>query len=306
MIWRSSWSVVVAVLLAASARAQSAPELGQLLDRMGVYLTAYETQLSSVVADEHFEQRFFSSRGGAEGDARFGEIGGDGRLPGQSAMSNDRRERATLESEIAFIRLPGGAEWLGFRDVRKVNGRAVVSSGPTISSVLAAPAADLTKARAVAEASAQHNLGAARTVNVPTAPLEIVHPIHRAAHQFVRLGDDRVRGTRTAVVSFLEVARPTLVKEPGGRNLVSSGRVWIEPASGTVWRVEWLSQAARRTGGAPDPPKLRVDFAPHQELGMMVPIEMTEVFSIPGGRGDGRATYSNFRRFGTGARIVPQ
>ena len=38
----------------------------------------------------------------------------------------------------------------------------------------------------------------------------------------------------------------------------------------------------------------------------MVPRTMTEVFSVPRGRGEGRATYSNFRRFGTSARIVPQ
>lgn len=294
----------VVLSVATLVGAQPAPTLAQLVDRLGVYLTAYEAQLSSVVADERFEQRIDYARAGdaAEDDIRFGEPGAD--LPRQSARPAERRRRR-LESEIAFVRLPGGAEWLGFRDVRAVDGRAVVSSGSSISAVLASPAGDLAKARAIAAAGAEHNLGSARTVNVPTAALEIVLPMHRAAHEFARLDDDRVRGTRTAVVSFLEVRRPTLVKEPTGRNLVSSGRVWIEAATGTVWRIEWVYQAERREGNAP-PPRLRVDFAPHRELGMMVPIEMTEVFAITGGRGEGRATYDNFRRFGTSARIVPQ
>lgn len=38
----------------------------------------------------------------------------------------------------------------------------------------------------------------------------------------------------------------------------------------------------------------------------MVPTIMTEVFSVLVGRGEGRASYTTFRRFGTSARIVPQ
>ena len=302
-MFRNIASLAGVVLLSVSLSAQPKPTVEPLLDRMASYLTEYEQQLSSVVADERFEQRIDYGRGSEAGEADtwFGEPGAAGG-PGRSATA-DRRSRR-LESEIAFIRLPGGAEWLGFREVKKVDGRAIVSSGSSISTVLASPAGDLTKARAIAAAGAEHNLGSPRTVNVPTAALEIVLPVHRAAHEFVRIEDDRVRGTRTAVLRFLEVARPTLVKEPTGRNLVSSGRIWIEAATGTVWRIEWLYQAERREGSA-SPPRLRVDFAPHRELGMMVPIEMTEVFAIPGGRGEGRATYSNFRRFGTSARIVP-
>ena len=38
---------------------------------------------------------------------------------------------------------------------------------------------------------------------------------------------------------------------------------------------------------------------------MMVPKEMIEAFFVAGGRGEGRAKYSNYRRFTTSARIVP-
>ncbi|MGH9218573.1 MAG: hypothetical protein ACRD1W_04695, partial [Vicinamibacterales bacterium] len=97
--------VAAAFLTSSSISAQSPPTLDQLLDRMGAYLTEYESQLSSVVADERFEQNIYA-------------LGATSRLQG-----------ATLESEVAFIRLPGGAEWLGFRDVRRVNAKPVKDTG---------------------------------------------------------------------------------------------------------------------------------------------------------------------------------
>jgi hypothetical protein len=263
--------------------ARQTPTLDQLLDRMGAYLTEYETHLSSVVADERFEQNVYSLGAGS------------------------RTQATTLESEVAFIRLPGGAEWLGFRDVRRVNFKPVKKGGPSVSDVLTSAAGDMTKAHALAKASARHNLGLPRTINVPTAPLDIIHPAHRDAHRYQLGGEESIRGRRTTVVAFTEVKRPTMVREPNGEFLVSSGRVWIDPESGVVWRVEWVYQAEKRHPRAPAPPRLRVDFERHEELGFMVPRLMTEVFSAPPRtRGEGRATYRNFRRFGTSARIVQQ
>lgn len=271
--------VAAVVLTTPSISAQSKPALELLLDRMGAYLTEYETLLSSVVAEERFDQSIYGNRG---------------------------RSSALLESEVAFYRLPGGAEWLGFRDVKRVNWKPVRTSGPSIGEVLTSAAGDMTKAQAIAKESARHNLGMPRTINVPTAPLEIIHPSHRQAHRYELQGEETVRGTRTARIAFTETARPTLVREPSGQNLVSNGRIWVEPLSGTVWRVEWIYQAENRSPNAPPAPRLRVDFERHEELGIMVPKLMTEVFSVQVGRGEGRASYTKFRRFGTSARIVPQ
>jgi hypothetical protein len=266
-------------LLAAQPAAPSKPSLEQLLEQMGAYLIDYESQLSSVVAEERFEQSIYSGRG---------------------------RTGALLESEVAFIRLPGGAEWLGFREVKRANWKPVATDGLSISEVLASAAGDLTKAIAIANASAKHNLGLPRTINVPTAPLDIIHPMHRKAFDHELQGEETIRGTRTTKIAFKEIARPTRLREPSGQNLVSSGRVWVAPGPGTVWRVEWIYQAEQRRSDAPPPPRLRVDFDLHKELGIMVPRLMSEVFSVTTGRGEGRASYTNFRRFGTSARIVPQ
>ena len=275
-------SVAAILVLATTLSGQSTPTLEQLLGRLDAYLTEYETQLSRVVAEERFQQSLW----------------------GLGARS--LRRSATLESEIAFMRLPGGAEWLGFRDVRRVNWKDVKPSGTSIAEVLSSSAGDLTKARAIANASARHNLGLPRTINVPTAPLEIIHPSHRSAHHYKLLGTETVRGVRTAVIGFQEIGRPTLLRDGAtGENLVSRGRVWIAPVSGAVSRVEWIYELEDDRVRTPTP-KLRVEFEMSRPLGIMVPTAMEEIFSEKGGRGEGRATYRNYRRFGTSARIVQQ
>ena len=267
-----------AFLTSSSISAQSPPTLDQLLDRMGAYLIAYERDISTVVADERFEQKYYSG--------------------GNVAVA------VLLESEVAFMRLPGDAEWLGFRDVRKSNNKPVRLPGPTIAELLTLPAPDMTKAVAIANASAIHNLGLPRTINTPTSPLHIIHPRNRPAHRFELDDEDSVRGRRTTVISFVETRRPALVREPGGESLVSSGRVWVDARTGVVWRVQWHYHRESSRGR---PPHVRVEFEPHAELQMMVPRELRESFYLTfTGRGEGRATYRNFRRFGTSARIVPQ
>lgn len=278
--------LVAALLIAPSLSAQSKPTVEQLLDRMREYLAEYEMQLSSVVADERFEQRVVYTRAYQGG------------LP----KTDDERRR--LESEIGFIRLPGGVEWLGFRDVQKINGRSLTRRKSSVADVLASNADVMSQARAIAEASAEHNLGVPRSTNVPTAALDIIHPRNYAAHQFDLRGEETVRRTETLVVGFTETRRPPLVSDPAGQELVSRGRIWVEPGSGAIWRIEWIY--APPVGS---PSSLRVEFVINESLGMLVPSEMRETFTSFGGldaRGNGVAYYTNFRRFGTGARIIPQ
>jgi hypothetical protein len=272
--------LIVAALVVEAGRAQAAHPLDQLLGRMGDYLARYETELSSVVADEIFDQRIFNR--------------------------TSARPPVHLTSEVAFMRLPGNAEWLGFRDVKQVNGKPVKSAGLSITEVLSSNSGDIKRALAIANASARYNLGLPRTINVPTAPLDIIHPRFRDAHRFAVSGTATVEGTPTVVISFEEVTRPTLVRDPGGLDLVSSGRIWLEASTGRIWRVEWFYQDERHRVDKSPAPRLIVEFEPHQELGFMVPARMTEVFMVAGARGEGKAVYRNFRRFGTSARIVPQ
>ena len=290
MHWRSAL-VGAALLTTSDSFAQAPLTLEQLLDRMGAYLLEYETRLSSVVADERFEQRVLARTASADG------------RPGSKIVQK------VIESEIAFIRLPGGAEWLSFRDVRKVDGQRSAATAIDLPGLLASGASGVNQAKTMALAGAAHNLGLFRTINFPTMPLEILHPSHRQAFRHWIDGKEVVRNMSTTIVGFEETARPTIVRQPDATNLVSRGKVWVETATGRIPRIEWVYVIQRPASvGVVLPPSLRVEFAMHDGLGILVPTKMRENFStsMPQNNGSGEATYTNFRRFGTSAKIVPQ
>jgi hypothetical protein len=261
---------------------------GSVLNLMHGYLRAYEAELSSVVADERFDQKFSSVR------------------TRNVALGTEARVRRRIESEVSFLRLPGQHQWLGFRDVRKVDGRALRNPGPRVADLLQGGGDVLEQAQRIANASAAHNLGLPRTINVPTAVLEILHPAHRARFRYTPMGTSAIRGISASVLAFEETVRPTVVRQPNGGNIVSSGRVWVESRTGHILKAEWFYDSEPHDPAIAVRPKLIVEFELNKSLGFMVPVRMEEVFSVPYGTGDGVAVYRNFRRFGTGARIVPQ
>ncbi len=90
-----------------------------------------------------------------------------------------------------------------------------------------------------------------------------------------------------------------------GHDMPSVVRAWIDPRDGRLMRAEvktFASASAKRTESS-----ISVEFAENKALGLLVPMEMRETF--PAGkplRGISVASYTNFRRFTTSARIVPQ
>jgi hypothetical protein len=81
---------------------------------------------------------------------------------------------------------------------------------------------------------------------------------------------------------------------------------WIEPDSGQLWRAEVRLEDPRIIFAARHAaPTLRVHFALHKPLGVIVPARMEEEFYDSVQRsGVGNARDDNFRRFDTAARLV--
>lgn len=274
-----------------SAQDRDAASVESVLDRLSEYLSVYEKQLTAITADERYEQRVALP-------------GYDARSPALRALRSRARQ---LDSEMAFVRLPGdAAAWAGFRDVRWVDGKRVEGSGIRLTEVLAGGANAFEQAAAMTAASSKYNLGAPRTINMPTVPLEVLHPRHRAQFSYRLAGSERVRGIKTVRVEFAEMLSPTVIRTPDGGNLASAGTAWIDPGTGQLWRamVVW-NQGPVDPTPAPNDTRVTVEFAVDRRLQTMVPIEMREVFYVPEGRGQALATYRNFKRFETGARIVP-
>lgn len=280
--------VGVGVLMLGIPSAGQEQPSGSVLNRMHAYLRSYETELSSVVADERFDQNFVALR------------------TRNVAKGNKWRVKRQIDSEVSFLRLPGQNQWLGFRDVRKVDGRPLSNPGPRVVDVLQGTKDLLEQAKTLADASAAHNLGLPRTINVPTAVLEILHPAYRARFRYTDAGTSKINGVIASILEFKEVVRPTVVRQPNGGNIVSSGHVWVETNTGRILKAEWYYDSEPHDPAIALRPKLTVYFEFNAPLGFMVPVKMEEIFSVPYGNGDGIATYRNFRRFGSAARIVEQ
>jgi hypothetical protein len=112
----------------------------------------------------------------------------------------------------------------------------------------------------------------------------------------------------TRELRYRETDDGGLIRDVESRQMRAHGSAWVDD-KGRLWRVTLELEHAheailnRRTADN----ELRVDFADASSLGMLLPREMRETFALRGGgRFDGRATYSNFKRFTTAARILPQ
>ena len=185
--------------------------------------------------------------------------------------------------------------------MKRVDNRDLSRSGPGLAELFARPSRNTYElALEIASSSAQYNLGTARTTNMPAVVLEFAHRDNRGRFRYRLGGADRVAGTRVMRVNFEERATPSLIQTPDHqRNMLTTGTLYVEADSGRLWRAEVRSKVASDW-------KYTVTFGPHKELGMLVPIETREEFFVRNGRGVGVGRYSNFRRFTTSARILPQ
>lgn len=280
--------LIACVALLTTARAQETnPTAEQVLARLDAYFDTYRPGLGRLVAEERLVQ--YVARGTGSG-------------------VNAIRITREIHSDVAFIDLPGNAGWLGFRDVRTVSNKDVREPGPSLAEVLMKSGEDkFEQARALLLAGARHNLGEARTTNLPTVPLELLRHRHRFRYDVRIEGYDKVEGRRTAMVVLDEESTPSLIRRGDGGDLMARVVGWVEPDSGQLWRAEVRLEDPRLIFAKRHrPTTLRVHFKMHKELGVIVPDKMEEWFfdSVHGG-GFGESRYRNFRRFDTATRLLP-
>ncbi len=283
--------------LRAAAPAQAADPVGDLLAKLDAYFETYHEALGQLVAEE----RLVQTTGGSNWNS----------IPDSSRAARNQPIKITREihSEVAFVDLPGDAGWLGFRDVLRVGNREVRRPGPSLSETLLRGGADgYESARSLLLASAAHNLGEPRTTNLPNLPLELLHARNRWRYDSYIEGTADVRGHATTIAVLEEKSTPTIIQRPEGGDIVARVKAWIEAGTGRLWRAEVRLTDSRLIFAQRHlPVDMRVDFKEHPALGLLVPDRMTESFyAASRGVGRGEARYSNFRRFTTGARIVPQ
>lgn len=269
-------AVLIGSLPALQGRQADRAALDDLLKAVGRYVEEYERTFSAVVSKERYYQR---------------------------ARSGGTDSTRVIEAEVALVAI-GQSDWMVFRDVYKVDGRVLRDREDRLASLFLKPSPDLgVQAKRIADESARYNLGGiSRTINIPTQALLYLRPQHQTQSTF-RLGGSRsLDGIDTREVQFQETAKPRLVRTRD--NAAASGRVWIVPATGVVARTEFRIRSAGVAA------LITVSYRRQENLALWAPVAMVESYEQgaeePSFDGrplpspsviEGRATYSDFRRF---------
>lgn len=290
-LWSGSRSLLVA-LLAPLSLAQE-PDLDDLLTKAARYVERYERELGGLIADERYAQ----------------ESGPDP----NSSYSGTRRgpppqpERRKLFSEFVLLQLPGTpARWAGFRNVLEVNGRGVRDRERRFDSLRFQKHPDdaVEYWRALNEESSRFNIGPiTRTVNLPTLALTVLRPDSQVQFTFrIRDAHERVDREDAVVLDYEELDPPTLVSDPQGQSVYTSGRLWLTSEDGRPIRTEFVIRPMRH--GLPLA-RITVRYGRDPRLNAWIPTQMEEEYFVARVRVRCVATYSNYRRFETSGRIVP-
>jgi hypothetical protein len=266
--------------LAAHAEAER-PSLRELLRAAASYSEQYHEAFTTIVAEERYVQRDAS----------------------RPAPAPDAQVR-TLRSDVMLVRgTPGESTWFFFRDVFEADGRPVSSTRGRLESwYQESRQSFMHKARTLALEQAEFNLGdILRTINVPLIALEFLLPRNQERVRFRMQADDAVNGVPVITVTFEERRRPTMIRTADGDDVESRGTFWLEPSTGRVLKSELRTgEGKRRQVRA----VITVTYEANARLQMLVPVAMEESYEFGSVRITGTATYSNFRRFETDARII--
>jgi VWFA-related protein len=268
----------VAPTATSPAKVASNPELDQVLTRMAAYLAAYAEQYSSTIATEHYTQSY-----------------------GRGVNFRQR----TLQAEFGIVRLPGH-QWLAFRDVTHVDGKAIADREGRLATLFQNPSADaLKRADAITEESTRFNVGPIRrTVNNPAIVLDALDGRNQSRFRFSKDGEETLDGTRVWRLRFTEQARPTFIRTFNDEDAALVGRAWVDPIAGRPLRVEITIPGLAMSGQAGTirfAATINVTFHEDQRLRLWVPATMTERYDGSGNAGEiaaGNARYTDYRRFG--------
>ena len=155
-------------LLAAVPTQRPALTLDTLVTRTAAYLADYEIKLSSVVAEERYDQvvQYYST---TSGGARV------------SMGSGQWQRRRKLVSDYLLVKVPGLNGWQPFRDVMEVDGEPVRDRQNRLLDLFVnAASLALDQAARVAEESSRYNIGSvSRTINVPTLAIAFLGQANR-------------------------------------------------------------------------------------------------------------------------------
>src|SRR6195256_6646727 len=271
---------LVFAVAVAPAAAQTTTPVSSLLDRASVFVPAFVRDFSSVVAEERYVQ---DSHPMPEVDA-FG--------PARS-VSQAAAQHVELRADSLFVRPDPSGNWLTFRDVFTVNGRPVRDREDRLAKLFVGRPADasdvIDRAWEIARDGYRFNIGSKDRTGADTlVALAFLQAKYRQRFEFRVSSIDTTLGPDVWILKFKERIRPTILRTTDDRNVLSSGRFWIDGESGRVLQTELETSVGDR---------VMTTFTFDERLGLDVPSEMRDLAWHNGTVVTGVATYTNFRRF---------
>ena len=258
--------------------------LDTVLARAAAYVAAYETQFATVIGEELYRQQFTQER-----------------VIDANASARPLKTSRSLRSELSLAWFPDMPGWFGFRDVVDVDGKPVKDRDRRLATLFfEKPTGKLLK-RALQE-SARYNLGTIRrNFNVPMVALQFLEADVSSRFHFQETEPELVGDVPARVVRYQETTHPTIILINGEADASVHGRFWIEAQTGRVLETELV------IGNADSDIRIRTWYRPDARLGIWVPSRMMESYDYTQRLYDViecEATYANFRRFETAARLV--
>lgn len=259
------------------------------------WLEAYDRTLAALVATETSTQRVY--RRNTRGEHTITRV---------------------MTSEFAWVPVLGGRDTLGLRDVREMDGRPVGEPG-RLEALLRAPGSERESrvAALLGESVRLLEVPTAVNFNFPTFALGYLRePNAERARWSVKDGP----AAGLVALRFKETDR-ALVRTPEGRMVKAEGTMVVEADGGRVRETSVVLNDAHAID-EPSPGtemvryEARVRYAADGRVEAWVPVEMNDRYewrrrSAEAGAVtnalliDGRATYTEFRRYDTDVRMVP-
>ena len=296
-----TWIVAVVLVLSFGGRSPAVAEGegGQIGNQPGSgfhtvlssamrYVMNYEQQFALLVSEEHYLQELQRPPNPGDNLSRTNP-GGGMRAGGAMNIQN-------IKSDFVLVQLGmDGEGWLPFRDTFEVKGKKLRNREERLLKLfLDNDKSAFEKAARLNEASTKHHLGnVARTINIPTLGMMLLHPRVNERFEFTDGGEETLGGRVLRKALYREMARPTLIKTTRARDLALTGTIWIDPLTGTVVKTEM---------NAADPAvrcQVTVTFRRDDGLEMWVPEKMEEYYKAALAVDDilATATYTNVRRY---------
>jgi hypothetical protein len=273
--------IVVFLVAAAGAvtslRAQP-PDVEAVVDKAREYVAAYERDFVGVVAEEAYRQ-----------DVKGGTTVSPAGFP-----VDVRGQRRDLKSDVLLVRAPAGDRWQQFRDVFEVDGKPVRDRGERLAKLFLQPLPSAQQqVEAIITESARYNIGGInRNVNLPTLALAALESDNRPWFTFTGSRKKDSAAGPTWELEYREQRMGTMIRTAGDQAMPVRGRFLVEGATGRVLSSELVAESAQLRA------QIDVTYGMEPAVGLLVPREMREKYVTKSGNTiEGRATYSNYRRY---------